>query len=173
MARSQSIELIRASQFAELREEALRSPRKRAHRLFHQSDEDNPHRFLNGILRGSYVAPHRHLRVPKPESFVVLRGELGVVLFGDGGEVEACYRLRALSSTDGEEFPDQICGLDLLPGRWHSIVALSTFTVIFEVKPGPYDAATDKDFAPWAPREMAPGAEDYLAFLEALFLAPD
>ena len=42
-------------------------------------------------------------------------------------------------------------------------------TVIFEVKPGPYDAATDKEFAPWAPPEGDPRAHAYLIQLEDQF----
>jgi hypothetical protein len=34
--------------------------------------------------------------------------------------------------------------------------------VCFEVKPGPYSAANDKDFAPWAPMEGDAGAGAYL-----------
>jgi hypothetical protein len=35
-------------------------------------------------------------------------------------------------------------------------------TLIFEVKQGPYDPKTDKDFAAWSPLEDAPEAELYL-----------
>ena len=35
----------------------------------------------------------------------------------------------------------------------------------YEVKPGPYSAANDKDFAPWAPREGEPGVAAYLESL--------
>ena len=42
-------------------------------------------------------------------------------------------------------------------------------TVVFEVKPGPYQPTSDKDFAPWAPAEGGPDAPAYLADLEARF----
>jgi hypothetical protein len=48
------------------------------------------------------------------------------------------------------------------------VAALSETAVCFEVKAGPYDAATDKEFAPWAPREGDPSAPEYLAKLLAL-----
>lgn len=38
--------------------------------------------------------------------------------------------------------------------------------MIFEVKPGPYDPASDKDFATWAPPEYSPPAPAYLAEIE-------
>jgi hypothetical protein len=44
---------------------------------------------------------------------------------------------------------------------------LSEHVVCFEVGPGPYSAATDKDFAPWAPREGDAGAAAYLDALMA------
>jgi hypothetical protein len=43
------------------------------------------------------------------------------------------------------------------------MVALKPDTVIFEVKAGPYDAATDKAFAPWAPAEGTQEAQSFLA----------
>jgi hypothetical protein len=49
---------------------------------------------------------------------------------------------------------------------------LSDHVVCFEVKPGPYSAANDKDFAPWAPREGDTGAATYLAALLAGHLGP-
>ena len=52
-------------------ERAKASPRGRINHNFHPSLDSNLHRFLNAWTRGSYAAPHRHLVVPKPESFVV------------------------------------------------------------------------------------------------------
>ena len=40
---------------------------------------------------------------------------------------------------------------------------------IFEVKPGPYRPATDKDFAPWAPPEYSLEAPAFLAGIEDAF----
>jgi hypothetical protein len=42
------------------------------------------------------------------------------------------------------------------------MAVLTPHVVCFEVKPGPYSAANDKDFAPWAPREGDPRAGVYL-----------
>jgi cupin fold WbuC family metalloprotein len=49
--------------------------------------EDNPHRFLNVMIRGTYVTPHRHRDPPKSESFIVLEGELAFFTFDDAGEI--------------------------------------------------------------------------------------
>ena len=42
---------------------------------------DNPHRFLNVMAKGTYIAPHRHLDPRKAESFLVLRGEVAFFIF--------------------------------------------------------------------------------------------
>ena len=134
---------------------AFTSPRGRINHNFHPDMASNPHRFLNAWTRGSYAAPHRHLAVPKPESFIVLRGELALFVFDDEGTVTE----RHILGRDG------VIGIDLAPGLWHTVTALTETAVCFEVKAGPYDAATDKEFAPWAPREGDPAAAAYLAGL--------
>jgi len=134
---------------------ALTAPRGRINHNFHPDMASNPHRFLNAWTRGSYAAPHRHLAVPKPESFLVLRGELALFVFDDAGNVTE----RHLLGRNG------VVGIDLAPGLWHTVAAVTETAVCFEVKAGPYDAATDKEFAPWAPREGDPAAVDYLARL--------
>jgi cupin fold WbuC family metalloprotein len=136
---------------------ARSSPRGRINHNFHPDMASNPHRFLNAWTRGSYAAPHRHLAVPKPESFIVLQGELGAFVFDDHGNITEKHILGR----------NGVIGIDLAPGLWHAVAALTDTAVCFEVKAGPYDAATDKEFAPWAPREGDPAAAAYLASLLA------
>ena len=136
---------------------ALSSPRGRTNHNFHENDLDNPHRFLNAILRGSYCAPHCHSAPPKSETFLVLAGEVAVFLFDDTGAVVETHVLGR----------DGLVGIDIAPGRWHSIASLSESAVCFEVKPGPWDPASDKQFAPFAPREGDAAAPAYLAHLLA------
>lgn len=169
MAHEDGLELIYPSHFSVLGQQAERAPRRRVVHCFHQGDQDNPHRFLNVIARGSYVAPHRHAQPPKAESFVVLHGEVGVVLFADDGSITCAHRLRAAPAEIDSAAEAPACGIDLLPGCWHTLVALAPITVIFEVKPGPYDVATDKEFAPWAPAEGSTGSPSYLHRLEEQF----
>ncbi len=38
-------------------------------------------------------------------------------------------------------------------------------TVLFEVKPGPFDPKTDKEFAPWAPAEGSAEDEMFMSQL--------
>ncbi|MBV9744787.1 MAG: WbuC family cupin fold metalloprotein, partial [Acidobacteriia bacterium] len=60
-----------------------------------------------------------------------------------------------------------VWGIDVAPGVWHTILARSARVICFEVKPGPWDPASDKDFAPWAPAEKDPAAAGYLEKLIA------
>ena len=136
---------------------ARSSPRLRANHNFHPSHADPTHRFLNAFLRGTYVAPHRHIAIPKPEAFLVLRGELVCFLFDDAGNVEA----RHVLGRGG------VLGIDVPQGTWHTLAPATDVAVCYEVKPGPWDPATDKEFASWAPREGEPGTADYLATLMA------
>jgi cupin fold WbuC family metalloprotein len=130
------------------------SPRKRSIIRFHEHDEP-VQRMLNAIEPESYARPHKHLA--KPEAFVALRGSLLVVRYSDNGDPTEAV----VVSEDGP------CrGVEIPPGAWHSIVALQEGTVIFEVSQGPYDPATHKVFAPWAPPEE--DREAGLAFIARL-----
>lgn len=124
---------------------ARASERRRTNHNFHRDADDNPHRFLNAMLAGTYVQPHRHRDPPKAESFVVLQGSVAVFLFDDAGSVLARHDLHA--EGQGPR------GIDIQPGIYHSLVVLSEAAVVFEVKPGPYRREDDKEFAPFAPAE--------------------
>ncbi|MDX1983555.1 MAG: WbuC family cupin fold metalloprotein [Bryobacteraceae bacterium] len=145
---------------------ARKSSRARMNYNFHTGPEDNPHRFLNVLLEGTYVTPHRHLNPPKSEAFLVIEGAAAVFVFDDAGAVAGSY---VLGETDPlperlRESPRGIA-VDLPPGVWHTVVALTPEVVCYEVKPGPWIASNDKEFAPWAPKEGEPGAAGYLASL--------
>lgn len=142
------VQLIDQALLAKVVGRALGSERGRVNHNFHAGPADNPHRFLNALTRGSYCAPHRHAAPPKAESFLVLSGEVLVVIFDDSGEVQEHHVLGRAG----------LLGIDIVPGAWHTIAAVSPTAVCYEVKPGPWDPATDKEFAPWAPREGDPHA---------------
>jgi cupin fold WbuC family metalloprotein len=132
------------------------SARRRVIAPFHKSHADPLHRMLNAVQPDSYIRPHRHLDPPKAEAWILLQGALVFFTFEDDGRVRACVRLVA----GGDPF-----GVDLMPGVYHTFVALDADTVIYELKPGPYRAEDDKSFAPWAPAEGDPAATAYMASL--------
>ena len=151
---SDALQLMDAGLFTTLIDRARESPRLRINHNFHRSMDENPHRFLNVMVRGTYIAPHRHRNPPKSESFLVLDGELAFFTFDDAGQI-----------TDSHILGRDVIGIDIQPSVWHTIAVLSEHVVCPEVKPGPYSVANDKDFAPWAPREGDPLAGAYLAGL--------
>ena len=130
---------------------ARSSPRLRANHNLHANHAEGYHRFLNAWIRGTYAAPHRHVALPKPETFVVLRGTLACFIFDDAGAVIQATVLGA----------GGVHGIDISPGLWHTVLALSPEAVCLESKLGPWDAKTDKEFAPWAPLEGDPRAAAY------------
>ena len=108
----------------------------------------------------SYVRPHRHAAAHKDETLVALRGRFGLLLFDAEGKVTA----RSILEPGGE-----FSGVDIPAGTFHSMVALQPGSVVMEAKAGPYEATTDKDWAPWAPPEGDPRGADYLALMKGEF----
>ncbi len=148
--------LIGEKLIAQVVEGSRLSPRKRMILPFHKGPEASMHRMLNALQPYSYIRPHRHLHPPKAESVILLQGALLCFLFSPSGQVTEVHRLAGGSP----EF-----GVDSEPGQFHTFLALAEDTVIFEVKPGPYEPASDKDFAEWAPAEGTPEAEEYMGYL--------
>lgn len=153
-------QLITSDLFAEVEQRAFESPRRRMNYNFHGAASDNPHRMLNALLRGTYVRPHRHVTPPKTEAFLPLTGRVGIVTFDDDGAVTGTYALDSAGP---------VRGIDLPSGVWHTVIALTESSVCYEVKPGPWEPASDKDFAAWAPEEGSAGAEEFVARMERLF----
>lgn len=139
---------------------ARTSPRSRKNHNFHRHDQQPGHRLLNAIEPGSYIMPHRHLDPDKDETMVVVRGQMGLLLFDDRGAVTRATVLGA----DGPAL-----GVDIPHGHWHSIVALTTGTVFLEAKAGPYLPLEAAEKAAWAPAEGTPEAAAYLKQLERYF----
>ena len=123
--------------------QAKESSRFRMNYNFHQ-EEDLAQRFLNAIEPESYIRPHRHIDPSKDEAFLILRGRGVIVIFEDDGTVKEVF---ILDPTTGN------LGVDIPAGVYHTIISLQSGSVFYEVKPGPYIANSDKNFAPWAPDE--------------------
>ncbi len=152
------ITLIDQALLDELCREAAASPRRRKNRNFHPQDQHPAHRLLNAMQPDSYIPPHRHLDPHKDETFVVLRGLLGLLVFDDAGAVLRGVRVGAGAAA---------LGVDIRHGTWHAAVALEPDTVFLEAKAGPYLPLTDAERAPWAPAENSADAAAYLETLKA------
>src|SRR5262249_27638021 len=138
------VKLITAALFDSVAQAAAESSRRRMNHNFHSGSADNPHRFLNVLLQGTYVRPHRHANPPKSETSLVLEGVADVILFDDAGAVTARHRLGENSAEGG-----RVWGIDIPAGRWHTILPRAARAVCFEVKPGPWEPSSDKEFAEW------------------------
>lgn len=123
---------------------SLESSRLRTNHNFHTDFSDPVQRFLNVIQPDSYIRPHRHEIGNAFETFIVLQGSLGICLFDDQGEVTESHLLDPKTG---------IHGIEIDGYQWHTVFALEENTVCFELKRGPYDPESAKEFAPWAPSE--------------------
>ncbi len=118
---------------------------------FHDSSDDLIQRFLNAFEPGTYVTPHMHDN--KREIFIILSGKLVFVIFDDKGMI---IEYTILDPRSGSY------GVEIQPKTWHTVVALESNTVCYEIKDGPYDQSTDKIFATWAPKEGDDNSKKYL-----------
>lgn len=135
--------------------QAKENARLRMNYNFHETMDAPVHRMLNALEPGTYLPPHRHS--DKEETYLVLRGRLMAFFYDEEGNVTEKICLNPLEGRYGLEIP---------PRTWHSIIALESGTVIFEIKKGPYQPLSPEDMATWAP---APDdVEGVKAFVERM-----
>ena len=137
----------------EVTQKAKVSLRRRMNHNFHDDLADPINRMLNAFEPGTYIQPHKHENPDKREVFILLRGSLVVVFFDNLGNATDFVLLNRDQGNYAVEIP---------AGVWHSIVALESGSVVYEVKDGPYLPMNDKNFASWAPKEGDLGCEEYL-----------
>ncbi len=141
------------SEFFGLQQLRARSARRgRVHHNLHPGLDDPVQRMCVAMEPGSYCRPHRHPDGGKWELFIALQGKAAVLIFDDAGRVRDRAEISPAGATVLVEIP---------AGAWHTLAALQSGTVLFESKPGPYAAETDKDFASWAPGEDSPLASRF------------
>lgn len=145
--------VVDAALLDQLTEKAKAAPRLRMNHNFHPSNESQCHRLLNAIEPGSYIRPHCHLDSEKDETFVLLRGKLGVICFTQQGEVSASALLTAGTDQTVVTIPH---------GIFHTAVSLEQGTIFFEAKAGPYLPFSEAEKATWAPEDGTPQTADYL-----------
>lgn len=138
-------------------DEAKLSTRLRKNLNLHPQLNDPIQRLCNAFEPGSYVRPHRHPEADRWELFVILKGEAVVLVFDASGKVIE----RVCLSSQG---PNHI--VEIPPQSWHTVYATRSGTVLFEIKQGPYNPLTDKDFAGWAPEENTIQAAELTRWFE-------
>lgn len=162
---SPQIKCLDQALFDAVAAEARSSARLRRNHNLH-AEPELVQRFLNVMQPGTYVRPHRHLRSSPGEGFecfLVLQGSMGVLLLDSDGTVIQQLRLDGEGPLRGVEIPE---------GVFHTLVALAADTVIFEIKQGPYQPASDKDFLAIFPAEGSPEAGTQEGLWRHRFLSP-
>ena len=134
--------LINRRLLDETSEKAADNVRLRMNYNIHNRLEDPVNRMLNAMEPGTYLRPHRHWTPPKTESYIVLRGELDVLIFDDEGNATQKITLNPETGN---------YGIDIPAGIWHSMIVKQPGTVIYEVKEGPFTPIAADDFASWSP----------------------
>jgi len=147
------LKIVSEESLTELSKKAANSPRKRLNFNFHDDLADPINRMLNALEPGTYLQPHKHENPDKREVFIILRGSLVVVIFDESGNPTDFVLLDPRQGNHAVEVP---------PGIWHTVISLETGTVVYEIKDGPYQQLSDKNFAPWAPKEGDPACAAYL-----------
>lgn len=145
--------IVSQQTLANLSIEAEQSPRLRKNLNLHKFAGDTLQRMLNAFEPDTYICPHKHERPDKRELFILMKGRIVVVIFDDAGNVSNSILLDRKKGN---------LAIEIAPRTWHSVVSLKKGSVAFEIKDGPYDEKTDKQFAPWAPAEDDPKAPGYL-----------
>lgn len=144
------MKLVTPALFAQLIERAEASPRRRSNFNLHEQADDAVQRLFIAAKRDSYFRVHRH--PDKWEFSIVVRGLFEVLTFDEQGLLT--QRMRVGPNAD-------VCAFELPPNTYHTWIPLEDDAIFFEVKQGPYDAATAAQFAPWAPAEGAPEVLDF------------
>lgn len=130
-------------ELAFLRQQAARSPRRRARICAHRANEDALHEMIIAITAESYIHPHMH--VGKSESLHIVEGGVDVIIFNDAGGITDLVALGAPDS--GRSFFYRMS-----ESRYHTLLIRTGMLIVHEVTNGPFDRGQTV-LAPFAPRE--------------------
>ena len=151
-----SLRRIGPSDLDALAAAARTAPRRRRNLNLHEADTAPAQRLFNAVEPDSYIPPHRHADPAKDETFVWIRGRMGVIEFDDDGAIADVAMLAQ----------DASLAVTIPAGRFHAIFAAETGSIFFESKAGPYRPLGPDERAAWAPPEGDPGAPEHLRRLK-------
>lgn len=149
------MKLIDDRLLAEMVDRAARSPRRRTHHNVHEQADDVVQRLFIAAEPDSYFRPHRHN--DKPEFALAVRGAFDVLVFDEHGAVTARFTVGPGEATVAFETP---------PMTFHTLIAKSPGSILFEAKRGPYNPQTAAEFAPWSPAEGSAEAPQFFNWLQ-------
>jgi cupin fold WbuC family metalloprotein len=148
-------DFITAERLQSLVETARSSERRRAHLNTHDSEAAAVQRLFIATEPDTYMRPHRHPEAHKWEYFMVLEGQIDLLLFEPDG------RLRSRTPMSA----DTVRAVEVPPGTWHCYVCQASGTLAMEIKEGAYTPTREEDFAPWSPPERGEGAAGFREWL--------
>ena len=134
-----SVVCISRSEVDFLQDVAATTASKKARVLLHGNPDKDLHEMLIVHSFGQYIQPH--INIDSAKSFVVLDGEMAVVLFNHEGAISNHIRLGPSNSA-----ANFLLRLD--DPVFHSIVPISTTVTFLETVRGPH---LQTHYAPFAP----------------------
>lgn len=149
------IKIYSAKDLKQLSAKAAEADRLRAHLNVHDTLDANVQRLFIATEPDTYMRPHRHPEAHKWEFFMVLSGEIHLLIFDDSGALTQRITMA----------PDQIRAIELPANTWHAYVCMQPGTVALEVKEGAYTPTQAADFAEWSPVEGSTDAKTYLQWM--------
>ncbi|MCL9775859.1 WbuC family cupin fold metalloprotein [Vibrio methylphosphonaticus] len=145
------LKIISNQDFDTFSNNAKQAPRQRSHHNLHEQLDANVQRLFISTEPDTYMRPHRHSESHKWELFLVLKGQLDLLIFNDDGQLTQRHSLS----------PDTNRAIEIPPGTWHGYACMSEGTVGLEIKEGAYLPTQPQDFASWSPAEGEDGADAY------------
>lgn len=127
------LQIVDPAMLDEMLRAAAESPRRRAHKNFHESLDEPIHRLLIGAMPDTVFPIHRHRN--KFELMTVLAGRIEITLYEEDGTVTGRYEVGPGCS---------VRAMDIPAGVFHGNRVLEP-AVMLEVKPGPYEAVGPED----------------------------
>lgn len=112
-------------------QQAKENSRLRMNYNLHENLDSKAQRLFNALEPGTVLPIHRHMHTS--ETYIVIRGRINVMFYNDDRHMTEYCELDPKRGSYGVQIP---------VGQWHSLKALESGTVIFEVKDGPYTPLT-------------------------------
>jgi len=145
----------------ELSQSAAQSQRKRCNLNIHERLEDEVQRLFLAFEPDTYVRPHRHPQSHKWELFILLNGDIDLLIFSDDGKLQ-----KRLNLSDSG-----LRAVEIPSNTWHSYISNRSGSLAIEIKQGAYIAQAPQDFAHWAPDEKDSQAPEYLSQMRKMVAA--
>ena len=138
-----------------LRQAVRRTPKRRARINAHPGHDDALHEMIIAIEPGSYIRPHRH--PGKSEAFHIIEGDVDIVVFREGGEIDEIVSL-------GEKGGARPFYYRMSEPRFHTLIIRSDLLIVHEITNGPF-SPDGTVYAAFAPAEGDPAALAFQADL--------